>query len=48
MLFINHGSILPRGKLHTEGVQEKEQIQEEKDTFKYDWSGLEYYPSSPR
>lgn len=46
MVFINDGSILSRGKLHTGRVQEKEQIQQEKDTFKYDWSGLEYYRST--
>lgn len=45
MLFINDGFILSRGKLHTGRTQEKEQIQQEKEAFKYDWSGLEYYPS---
>lgn len=44
MLSINDGSVLSRGKLLGGRVQEKEQIQEQKDTFKYDWSGLEYYP----
>lgn len=44
MVFINDGSILSRGKVCTGRVQEKEQIQQEKDTFKYDWSGLECYP----
>lgn len=45
MLFINDGFILSRGKPHTGRTQEKEQIQQEKEAFKYDWSGLEYYPS---
>lgn len=45
MLFINDGFILSRGKLHTGRIQEKEQIQQEKEALKYDWSGLGYYPS---
>lgn len=36
MLFINDGFILSRGKPHTGRIQEKEQIQQEKEAFKYD------------
>lgn len=46
MLFINDDPVLSRGMLHTGSIQEKEQIQQEKGAYKYDWSDLKknYYP----
>lgn len=41
MLFINDDPVLSRGMLHTGRIQEKDQIQQEKGAYKYDWSDLE-------
>lgn len=40
-LFINHDPVLYRRMLHTGSTWEKKQIQQEKDTCKYKWIGLE-------